>query len=144
MVTYPRWLRPHLQDFYRMDEKTLLATCLYGEAAGESYQGKFAVGCVIRNRVNAPGWWGDSYTRVILSPFQFSCFNEDAPTLKMMRAPKGNAWLECLKAAEAILTGEADITDGATHYFATYIKVPEWSKRMRQTIQIGPHKFFTG
>ncbi len=143
MDAYPKWLRPHLRDFFQLDKKNLLAVCLYGEAAGESYIGKFAVGCVIRNRVNAPGWWGDSYHRVVLSPWQFSCFNEGAPTLGMMRKPKGPAWQDCLKAADAILSGEPDVTHGATHYFANYIKPPEWSKRMTKTVVVGPHEFYS-
>ena len=138
----PRWLKPHLKDFFGMDEKLLLAVCMYGEAASESYLGKFAVGCVVRNRVLTPGWWGDSYRRVILAPWQFSCFNEGAPTLKMMRAPKGDAWADCLKAAQAILDGEPDVTAGATHYFAEYIKKPEWANRMVKTAKIGRHEFY--
>lgn len=143
-MTIPAWVAPHLREFYFQDEKTLLATCMYGEAAGESYEGKFAVGCVIRNRVRTPGWWGDSYHRVILAPKQFSCFNSGAPTLKMMKNPKGKAWADCLKAAEAILSDAADITGGASHYFRPDVVQPAWAKRMKRTVTIGHHEFYLG
>ena len=141
-MIYPKWLAPHLKEFFLLDEKTLLATCLYGEAAGESRAGKFAVGCVVRNRVLVPGWWGDSYHRVILAPKQFSCFNFGMPTLERMHSPKGRAWVECLSVAEEILLGEPDTTKDATYYFADYIAQPEWAKRMVMTIKIGVHQFY--
>ena len=141
-MKYPTWLKPHLYEFYDLGELLLLATCIYGEAASESYDGKFAVGCVVRNRVEVPGWWGDSYHRVILSPKQFSCFNLDAPTLSMMKNPKGRAWQDSLKAAREVLDGKPDITGNATHYFADYIKKPEWAKRMVKTCKIGVHEFY--
>lgn len=142
VAEYPDWLKEHLQYFYDLDEKKLLATCILGESANQSYEGKVAVGCVIRNRVNAPGWWGDTYHRVILSPWQFSCFNEGAPTLRFMRNPRGRAWKDCVIAARAILDHTPDITGGATHYFATYIKKPIWSERMLHTTTIGQHQFY--
>lgn len=46
------------------DAERAVAATIWGEARGESYEGKLAVGCVIRNRVESPGWWGRDWTSV--------------------------------------------------------------------------------
>ena len=83
-----------------LDDFLLLSTLIYGEAVGESYQGKIAVAWVVRNRVKANSWWGSSWKAVMLKAKQFSCFNEDyLPKLiaRLNRTYNQNycSWVDC-------------------------------------------------
>ena len=42
---------------------------------------------------------------------------------------------------QATTTEMIDITDGATHYHADYVK-PAWAKTKTKTIEIGDHIFY--
>ena len=42
---------------------------------------------------------------------------------------------------QATSTNMIDITDGATHYHADYVK-PAWAKTKTKTIEIGDHIFY--
>lgn len=144
-MSYPKWLGSHLHDFYDLGEPDLLSRCIYGEAAGEPMEGKFAVACVVRNRVLTPGWWGNTYKRVILSPSQFSCFNYDSGLLeKMMMKKPVRSWADCDSAAmDVIVRNLPDITGGATHYFNPDVcDIPPWAHRMVRTCVIGKHHFY--
>jgi N-acetylmuramoyl-L-alanine amidase len=37
---------------------------------------------------------------------------------------------------------DADLTNGATHYFADSIPMPEWAKTMTETVKICNQTFF--
>ena len=143
---YPDWLDEWKRVFYDMDELTLLASVIYGEARGEPYLGKVAVGCVVRNRVLQPSWWGDSYHRVILAREQFSCLNEDQKNKAIPRILKhkdAKSWKDCQEVAYDIISGATkDITAGADHYFADHVPKPAWSERMLKTMVIGHHEFY--
>ncbi|HSO43463.1 MAG TPA: cell wall hydrolase, partial [Rhodospirillales bacterium] len=54
-------------------ERALAAT-IWGEARGESEEGKLAVASVIANRATRPGWWGRDIRSVCLATAQFSCW----------------------------------------------------------------------
>lgn len=143
MIVAPKWLPPHLKEFYKLDDLNLLASCLYGETGNDPYGEKVAIACVIRNRVRAIGWWGDTYKRVILSPAQFPCFDLDSPRIAEMRNHgSGDPWKDSLKAAAEVLAGCSDMTDGATHYLGIWEQVPEWMKRMTRTRRSGQREFY--
>lgn len=57
-----------------MDDATLLATCIADEAAGEPYEGKVAVGRVIRNRMAAHYESDGTVVGTVLKKWQFSGF----------------------------------------------------------------------
>lgn len=57
-----------------MDDNLLAATCIADEAAGEPYEGKVAVGCVILNRMAAQYESDGTVTGTVEKRFQFSGF----------------------------------------------------------------------
>lgn len=140
-----------------------LARTLWGEARGELYGGRVAVGCVVRNRVkldlhgdNKPDWWGEGYADVCQKPFQFSCWNKDDPNrTKLLDVTEGDqVFAECLVIARQIVTPMLvphhdharelpDVTLGATHYYRVGLDYPKsWGKPRRPIIQIGRHLFY--
>jgi N-acetylmuramoyl-L-alanine amidase len=138
-----------------LTDRLYVALTIRAEAEGEPVEGRIAVGCVIRNRVKDPGWWGDSYTTVCLKPKQFSCWNEstvDRNHLRLMalkgRVERGDVildplWDECLWIADGVIGNRVgDNTHGATHYHTTAVS-PIWAQQARKTATIGAHNFFT-
>ncbi len=129
----------------------VLARTLYGEARGESLRGKEAVACVIMNRLHIataqPGHrWGSTVEEVCLSPWQFSCWNEDDPHRNALEAAnEGDAvFASCVRIARrAVRNVLADPTGGATHYHAMGA-LPFWARGQTPTAIIGGHVFYTG
>ena len=52
------------------------------------------------------------------------------------------AWAWAVLVAYDVIRGDVpDVTDGATHYHATYVK-PYWAKHLKKTGQHGSHIFY--
>jgi N-acetylmuramoyl-L-alanine amidase len=142
------------------------ALTVYGEARGDTQEGRTAVAHTILNRCKAQSWWGKgngedlqdhSISAVCLKPNQFSCWNMTDPNertlTKMMRSGLGSAILDktfraCLKALLDALDGFViDHTKGSTHYLTAALhtsgKAPAWSQR-GDYAEIGKHRFFKG
>lgn len=115
-----------------LDDMQLLALCIWGEARGESVTGQLAIAHVVLNRVARPSWWGHDVRSVILKEWQFSYFNSRSPG-------PGLVQLTIAELALAKLT--QDPTLGATHYHAVGM-TPDWTRLMRQLVQIGGHWFY--
>lgn len=107
-----------------LDEPHLLALCIYREARGEGFLGKRAVGCVVRNRVNAQSYFGHSYDAVILRPYQFSSFNQNDPNSTIWPADGEASWVECVAEANDVLAGCDDVTNGALFYYSPPLTAP--------------------
>lgn len=124
-------------------ELTLLALCVWAEARGEPQEGKDAVAHVVLNRAEKQSWYGKNIRGVILSPKQFSCFNEGDPNReKVLCVQNDEVWADCAMAAwNAYLGFSDDPTGGATHYCRFDVH-PSWRSKMEQTKQIGSHIFF--
>jgi spore germination cell wall hydrolase CwlJ-like protein len=132
----------------------VLARTIYGEARGESMQGKRAVGNVVVNRARNPGWWSrgvdgepdDSVAAVCLKPWQFSAWNHGDPNrLKVEDVTLDNElFRDCYYAALAVLQDRAgDPTDGATSYHATSMDPPpDWAQGRAPLCRIGGHAFY--
>lgn len=129
----------------------LMAMCLWGEARGESTQGKLAVAHVIINRAGgaqAIEEW-PRIRPVILKPLQFSSFNHDDPNRdKLLHAHQSDpiSWGECIAVARLALGGfTTDLTGGAVNYLTTALlesdKAPAWAKGMKVHATIGAHTF---
>ena len=58
--------------FERLADAQLMALTIFGEAEGERFAGKLAVGFVIRNRAEL---WEKTIREVCLQENQFECFN---------------------------------------------------------------------
>ncbi|WP_342355331.1 cell wall hydrolase [Rhizobium changzhiense] len=129
----------------------ILARTIYGEARGEPQQGAEAVANVVINRLNAGGF-GNTIAKVCLKPSQFSCWNlNDANRAKIKdkQPHSGDAAFDrCFNVArKAVIGGLADVTDGATHFYAITSNLPSWVRKSRNpvlTITIGHHAFYSG
>jgi spore germination cell wall hydrolase CwlJ-like protein len=132
-----------MKPIQEQTELILLALCIWGEARGESKQGKEAVAHVVMNRYKHPKRFGKTVKEVILRPKQFSCFNAGSSSKdKMLSIPADDVWTACLSAAQSVYLGKVkDNTMGATHY-CRHDCFPSWRKKMTQTTKIGDHVFF--
>lgn len=133
-----------------------LTRTLWGEARGESDEGKVAVAWVIRNRLAKPGWWSrergdgvpdDTIEAVCKDPAQFSCWwDKQAPRVRTLSPSDSRG---CDRIARAVLEGEIeDPTGGATHYH-TILRPqnvgkwpPSWANSMVKTKVVGSHIFY--
>ena len=127
-------------------EGFLLALTLWREARGEDYDAKVGVGCVIRNRVRMAPAQGfrSNYLGNILKPYAFSSFNHNDPNATLF--PMSTAlpsWVECCKAAEAVMANCGDPTSGAVFYFSPPVEYPpkEWGNVI-PTVKIGRLRFY--
>lgn len=145
MADNPTWTK----DFYEDTETILLARAIYGEAGGESFRAKVAVGWAIRNRVEDPAnRWRKTYHEVILAESQYdSLWNRW--TYDKIRNPSTNdpkekkAWKESYDAAQKVIDGTiGDPINGANHFYATTIPKPNWADENKFTIQIGITRFY--
>ena len=128
----------------------LMTVAAMGEGRGEVVEGRIAICCVIRNRVNAKSWYGNTYHEVILKDKQFSCFNEDDPNLeycvslaRMITASADPVVRETKLIALGVISDVIqDRTKGATHYFSLLGKKPKWVATMKLKGLIGDHAFY--
>jgi spore germination cell wall hydrolase CwlJ-like protein len=124
-----------------------LARTIYGEARDQAPAGRAAVGHVVVNRLLARRF-RNTIADVCQQPLQFSCWNVGDPNREQIvsiRPGANKVFDQCLDAAAQVLHGQLqDNTGGATHYYATYIRAPNWTRPPSQfTTQIGVHKFYT-
>lgn len=139
------WLPERLYPFWPHDEVSLLRALIVGEAEGETYLGKLAVACVVRNRVRAPWWWGHDVRTVILWRHQFSCFWSDYAKREkamLLALTSPDAYEAAHRAATDVLAGSGDITDGAMWYFNRAVVTPSWAAHLIRTVRIGHHDFY--
>lgn len=136
--------------FNDLDDKQALAIAIYGEARGESTEGKIAVGWTIVNRSKADSWFGKTIKEVIYKRNQFSCLNSNDPNyerlkkiaLNFNKSLSDKALASCYTIAKGILNGVIESNVGnATHYHTTKIK-PFWADKCTFIAKIDNHKFY--
>lgn len=155
---------------YSKEDLFNMTATMWGEARGEGTDGMIAVGNVILNRL-ASGRWGKKVKGVVRHPEQFSCWNSNDPNVKLIArmaeidsifskrdegfdewfekfskspdAPRYKKWIEAKKLARKLLTDRGtDVTNGANHYHASYVK-PFWVPHMKEkTATVGNHIFY--
>ena len=110
----------------RSDDLMYLAKTLYGEAAGQSYASKVAVGWSIRNRL-ATGRWGRSYRSVVTAHMQYDCWAPSDPNYRRIQHPTGRAWEASLSAADEVTHAEErdNPIPRATHYYSPAAQAQE-------------------
>jgi len=113
------------------EELILMARVIEGEASGEPYLGKVAVGAVIVNRLEDPRF-PETVPGVV---YQANAF-EAVDTGQIHRPLTA----ESIRAAEEALRGH-DPTGGAVYYWNPYKKVNPWVWSRRVHMQIGNHVF---
>lgn len=142
----------HNQIFRNLTDLELLALLVWGEARGESDEGKRAVAHLVMNRLKLKRY-GKTLKEVILKPAQFSCFNLGDPNRpkleKLARNREDKEVLDykllnkCEVIASAVLSGnDHDNTFGSTNYFNPEKAAPKWAKKMIKKTTIGKHDFY--
>lgn len=130
------------------EERMTFAQTLYGEARGETREGREAVANVIMNRAALRPRYGDTPASVCRKKWQFSCWNDNDPNRAVINDPAQQAtpvFAECLAIAEVGLAGNLqDRTGGATHYHSRSIAKPSWALSVApgDTLVIGGHIFY--
>lgn len=126
----------------------ICARTVYGEARGESFEGKKAVAWVMRNRwLSTEGQFekDDTLATACLRHRQFSAWNKEDPNFKAMFTVQANniAFRECVRAVRDVLDqpSGADPTQGSTHYHTTSAE-PGWSIGVTPVLEAGVHVFF--
>lgn len=114
-----------------------LAQNVYFEARSENLAGMYAVTDVVLNRVESSNY-PNTVCEVIRQDKQFSWYwdgKSDNPVWHSL------AWETSYRVASSMLYEEKfrGITNGATHYHATYVS-PEWG--LKNLGQIGEHIFY--
>ena len=129
-----------------------MAVNIYHEAGNQSMIGQMAVGQVVLNRVEDHRF-PDTVCEVVKEAVtyknsnkpvrwkcQFTWFcdgKKDEPNFE------SKTWSAALENASILLTKTIvlDITEGATHYHATYVR-PAWAKTKTKTTRIDRHIFY--
>lgn len=135
-------------------EQTVAMT-IWAEARAEVIEGQVAVGCVIRNRVLLPKRFDDTWKKVCLARWQFSCWipqgGEQNYQMLMARCEAGlrgqQPWpAQAMWIAQGVISGAlSDRVSGATHYFASWLKPPpKWAIGVEPVAVIGVHRFYRG
>ena len=129
-----------------------MALNMYHEAKNQSMLGQIAVGQVVMNRVEDtrfPDNVCDVVTQAVtykgtdkpvLHKCQFSWYcdgQKDEPDFD------SKEWWDAKEYASIVLSGTImlDVTEGATHYHATYVR-PAWAKTKTKTTRIDRHIFY--
>ena len=133
-----------------------LALNTYHEAKNQSLVGQVATAQVVMNRVaddrypnticevvkqgpTRPSWENPEKEYPIRHRCQFSWYCDGKPDV-----PKNEkAWRKAQDVAFLVLYNKInlDVTEGATHYHATYVK-PAWAKTKTRTTKIEKHIFY--
>lgn len=121
-----------------------LALNVYHEARNDTDIGQYGVAHVVMNRVQHDKW-PDDVCSVVKQGYvkgrrdcQFSWYCDG----KSDKPHEDRAWaLSQLVAADVLSGTVPDVTGGATHYHATYVK-PYWASHLNKTVTLGSHIFY--
>lgn len=124
----------------------IIASCLYYEGAGETWQGKVMIASVVQNERTATG---RSWHDVCLNPSRYSAFRRDSWSvrrnmrrqLKRREPEAANAWQDCLKLAEQMAGGTFVPIGRMNHYFNPSQCCPFWGVKMQDVVDVGKHRF---
>ena len=129
-----------------------MALNMYHEAKNQSMLGQIAVGQVVMNRVEDTRF-PDNVCDVVTEAVTYK--GTDKPVLHKCQfswycdgqkdEPKYHSeeWWNAQEYASIVLSGTIvlDVTEGATHYHATYVR-PAWAKTKTRTTRIDRHIFY--
>lgn len=128
-----------------LNNRYLLALCVYREARGETPLGKAYVAQVVLNRtIDLQKRWPRTISGVVLQPLQFSSFNANDPNVTVFPSDGDQTWIECVSAAERALQAIPALTP-ANHYLTEGIfnspKRPKWAAVDKVVATEGHHVF---
>ena len=138
-------------------ETECLATNIYFEARGESFEGQKAVAFVTLNRVESPNfpdnigdvvyqarhsrWWKTERDRLV--PIKHQCQFSWYCDGKSDYIRNIHEYEELYRLASEIIVGKhLDNTGGADYYHSTKVK-PDWRLAFTRTTKIDAHIFYT-
>lgn len=125
-----------------VSDQFMLALTAWRENRGGGRTGMQSVMNVVMNRAAKSH---ETPYQVCVARLQFSSITARAdPQLVNWPLPADPQWQTALALAESAVNGElADITNGATSYYALSMKVPPyWAASMTPTAEIAGQKFF--
>lgn len=109
----------------------LLAKLIYAESRGEPYTGQVAVGAVVLNRVDDPGF-PNTLQGVIYQPWAFTCTHDGQFGLE----PNSTAY----EAAQDAMNGW-DPSYGCLYYYNPAVATSQWIFSRQTVVTIGNHVF---
>ena len=129
-----------------------MALNMYHEAKNQSMLGQIAVGQVVMNRVE-DSRFPDNVCDVVTEAVTYK--GTDKPVLHQCQFSwwcdgqidepdfDSKEWWDAKEYASIVLSGTImlDVTEGATHYHATYVR-PAWAKTKTKTTRIDRHIFY--
>ena len=123
-------------------EDALAIVTIWQEARGEPYEGKLAVGEVIRNRMKRNYFSNGSVSGTVLRDYQFSGWNVgDANRVPSVDIDDGDSTVrECISAWKD--SSISSVANGAVLYCNLHLAHPSWAKPEKMVAQIGNHSFF--
>ncbi len=119
------------QGVNRNADEYLLARTIHGEARGEPYIGKVAVGAVVLNRTKSPSF-PNTVAGVVYQPLAFTAVADGQINLTPDK--------DSLKAARDALNGW-DPTYGCLYYWNPATATSKWIWSRKVTLKIGKHWF---
>ena len=129
---------------------TCLALNIYHETRSQALVEQIAVSQVVLNRV-ADKRFPNTICGVVKQAITYKNSNKPVPHKcqfswycdgKKDEPKNTKAWHNALQVAKTVQsTVTLDITEGATHYHATYVR-PDWAKTKTRTARIGRHIFY--
>jgi spore germination cell wall hydrolase CwlJ-like protein len=126
-------------------DDTLVACTLWGEARGETPEGRIAVAEVIRNRMAQHYQSDGTVAGTLMKPHQFSCWSTRDPSrrLMVMLDTEDALVLDCFEAWERALAG-SNLVRGALLYANLAVTggvPPDWGI-VHRVATIGNHSFY--
>ena len=122
-----------------------LALNVYFEARNDSMVGQYAVAQVVMNRVQHDKFPNDVCSVVKQSRNDGTCQFSWYCDGKSDKPREPYAWAYAQMVAADVLIGQGievtDITQGATHYHANYVR-PYWADKLEYTVTYGSHLFY--
>ena len=145
-----------IEDQFKADEKQCLALNIYYEARGSNLADKAGVADVVLNRVRdtrypnticevvqqgkqKPSWKDPNKMVMVRNMCQFSWYCDG----KADNPQDEDRWQEAQLIAYNMIEHDKfrGITEGATHYHATYVK-PNWASTLQQVGRLGSHIYY--
>ncbi len=138
--------------FGRLTRLQIVALTIFGEAEGEKFVGKLAVGFVIRNRAEL---WNRTVENVCLAANQFECYNNGNARLPLLlkiaadfEGSEEGQLSYCVAAAQGALSETVGSNVGKATFYKTVECESPWFDKARKAgtivkmAEIGKHEFF--
>lgn len=124
-------------------EDALAIVTIWQEARGEPYEGKLAVGEVIRNRMKRNYFSNGTVSGTVLRDYQFSGWNVGDPNrISSIQIDDNDATVgACISSWKESIS--SSVAKGAVLYCNLHLAHPSWAKPEKMVAEIGNHSFFT-